>query len=648
MAVVDLEPSAFSTSGKLISAQGTINVPDRWSKIMKLKTDFLQNKIKDPRNCSTIDPELAASWIRSRDYGVSPFIVGRMIKKQMERSLFQCFLAKQRSLLEITRNVIDEYKGMMLFADYGVILFDPQGLVLIQEDAWLKSSPFDKKEVRQSMVGKYMDEENAGTHAHSLSVNQKRPIQLLGHEHYSIAYSDTIASAVPITDEDGAVIAVLTLITPLVNGSRWENDFIGLTNYSKDLVVTMAHRIQALLSLEYSRNELNAYKNRLQVKAEALMAALDVADDAVVIIDEKGRFIDINHKAMHTFKLSDKPLAMTDLSQFMNDNTVMNLAGKGRSAEMREALHIGNKTHSYLVSIRPVMDEYTGLLNSAVLRFRSMAADKLRIVEHSPIPAVKDFNAVIGKSKEIKGAIKMARLFADCNENVLLVGESGTGKELFAQAIHAIYASAGPFVAINCAAMPRELIESELFGYEGGSFTGADRIGRQGKIELANGGTLFLDEIGDMPLKLQAVLLRTLEDKQVMRVGGLKTKKVDFRLIAATNRDLKQLVREKLFREDLYYRLSVLPIQLPPLRKRKNDILLLCEHFITEACQKRGREIVSLAPAASRLLVEYSWPGNIRELKNAMTYAVNISAKQFIELDDLPVSIRAGTLDKMY
>lgn len=197
-------------------------------------------------------------------------------------------------------------------------------------------------------------------------------------------------------------------------------------------------------------------------------------------------------------------------------------------------------------------------------------------------------------------------------------------------------------MAVNCAAMPRELIESELFGYEGGSFTGAERSGRPGKIELAHGGTLFLDEIGDMPIALQAVLLRTIEDKQVIRVGGLRSKKVDFRLIAATNRDLKQMIKEKLFREDLYFRLSVLPIQIPPLRKRKSDVLLLSEHFAAEACKKKDREIMPISPAASRLIVEYDWPGNIRELKNAMTYAVNISGKQTIEPEDLPDSIRKG------
>ncbi len=226
----------------------------------------------------------------------------------------------------------------------------------------------------------------------------------------------------------------------------------------------------------------------------------------------------------------------------------------------------------------------------------------------------------MGESHVFKRTVTLAERFAKSPENILLIGESGTGKELFAQAIHNVYCPQGPFMAVNCAAMPRELIESELFGYEGGSFTGAERAGRPGKIELAHGGTLFLDEIGDMPLELQAVLLRTLEDKQVMRVGGSRYKKVDFRLIAATNKSLLTMVRENQFREDLYFRISVLAIDIPPLRERNDDISLLSNFFVENYCRKMGWNIPEITPLAQSRINSYGWPGNVRQLQNAMIY----------------------------
>jgi transcriptional regulator with PAS, ATPase and Fis domain len=196
-------------------------------------------------------------------------------------------------------------------------------------------------------------------------------------------------------------------------------------------------------------------------------------------------------------------------------------------------------------------------------------------------------------------------------------------------------------MAVNCAALPHELVGSELFGYEGGSFTGADRQGRPGKIELAHGGTLFLDEIGDMSLEHQAVLLRTLEDKKVMRVGGSRYKDVDFRLIAATNRNLAEKVREHSFREDLYYRISVLTLPISPLRQRVEDIPLLARFFLESYCCKQGCQIPVLTPEAIQLLKNFAWPGNVRQLQNAMHHAINSCEGGTIGARDLPLYILA-------
>lgn len=245
----------------------------------------------------------------------------------------------------------------------------------------------------------------------------------------------------------------------------------------------------------------------------------------------------------------------------------------------------------------------------------------------------------MGDSIVMYRAKVMAQRFSALKENILLLGENGTGKELFAQSIHNQYRPDQPFIALNCAAIPRNLIESELFGYEGGAFTGADRHGRPGKIELANKGTLFLDEIGDMPYEIQAVLLRILQDKQVMRIGGKRYQPVDFRVIASTNQDLKKKISEKLFREDLYYRLSVLTIEIPPLRERGSDIIKLAEYFIASYAGRMGKPIAQIDDDVKQLLMEYKWPGNVRQLENAMIYAYNTSENGYIGLNNLPNDI---------
>lgn len=247
------------------------------------------------------------------------------------------------------------------------------------------------------------------------------------------------------------------------------------------------------------------------------------------------------------------------------------------------------------------------------------------------------FDYIIGSSKEIKDIKEQAERFAKGNSTILLQGESGTGKELFARAIHSSSANAeGPFVAINCAALPENLIESELFGYEEGAFTGALKGGRIGKFELANNGTLFLDEIGEFPIHLQAKLLRALQDRKIQKLGGSKDIDVNVRIIAATNKNLEESVANGEFREDLFYRLSVIPIVIPSLRERRMDIVDLSAYFLHIYSQALHKDIFDFEKASLNALLEYDWPGNIRELQNAVEYAVNITTGQYITINDLP------------
>ena len=247
---------------------------------------------------------------------------------------------------------------------------------------------------------------------------------------------------------------------------------------------------------------------------------------------------------------------------------------------------------------------------------------------------------LVGDSPAMKAIYDMIARVADSPSTVLVTGESGTGKELIARALHRGSSRRDkPLIKVNCAAIPKDLVESELFGYERGAFTGA--VGsKPGRFELADGGTLFLDEIGEVPVEMQVKLLRALQESEFERVGGIKTLRVDVRLIAATNRDLKALIGDGRFREDLYYRLAVVPIALPPLRERREDIPLLVRHFIQKYDQRLGKHVEGIEDEAMQLLVSYAWPGNIRELENLMERSVLFADGPLIQASALPDSLR--------
>ena len=248
------------------------------------------------------------------------------------------------------------------------------------------------------------------------------------------------------------------------------------------------------------------------------------------------------------------------------------------------------------------------------------------------------YDEIIGKSDAMQEIFELITRVSQTDSTVLITGESGTGKELIAQAVHGNSPRCYmPFIAVNCGALPDSLLESELFGYERGAFTGAEHT-KKGRFELADGGTLFLDEIGDISLKTQVDLLRVLQQKEFRRLGGQETIKVDVRILAATNRDLERAIKEKQFREDLYYRLNVIAIHVAPLRERKEDIPLLVDVFIRRNCLEMNKEPVKIASSALKLLMDYDWPGNVRELENVIERALVIGKAKEIVTEDLPFS----------
>lgn len=376
------------------------------------------------------------------------------------------------------------------------------------------------------------------------------------------------------------------------------------------------------------------------VMGNHLSAVLDSVYEGVVAIDINGLVTHFNKSAAELLNLAKEKVSGKLITKVLPGIPLHHVL-KGEGYNSKEIfIHIKDKHFHFISTAKPIKSE-DGSIVGAVATFKDYSEAQKAAYTILARQHTIDFNQIIGISKPMEQVKKQAQRVAGSNSTVLITGESGTGKEVFARAIHNSSSHANhPFIAINCGAIPESLLESELFGYEDGAFTGAKRGGKPGKIELANGGTLFLDEIGNMSLYLQAKLLRVLQEKQIERVGGTKLIPVDIRVIAATNSDLQKMVHRGEFREDLYYRLSVIPLTIPPLRERKEDIPLLIKYYLQRNCQLLGKTITAFTPQALNHCVDYSWPGNVRELINTVEYAVNIEEKDQIHLTSLPPRLK--------
>ncbi|MHB8846221.1 MAG: sigma-54-dependent transcriptional regulator [Nitrospirota bacterium] len=295
---------------------------------------------------------------------------------------------------------------------------------------------------------------------------------------------------------------------------------------------------------------------------------------------------------------------------------------------------------AYDYIMKPIIHEEIKQVVKNALKQKSLQTENVLLKRE--IAKEHDFSTIIGDSQAIKTILAEVRKVTDTRSNVLLLGETGTGKELFARVIHHNSSRRDmPFVPINCSAIPEALLETELFGHVRGAFTGAV-ASKKGLLEEADGGTVFLDEIGDMSLPLQAKLLRVIEDQVIRPVGSTKGTKIDIRLITATNRDLRAAVRENAFREDLYYRINVISLQIPPLRDRKEDIRSLVKHYLAKYAHEMGKQVKDIAPASLDVMANYSWPGNVRELQNVVERAILIAEGETITPECLPEGIKGN------
>ncbi|AHM56891.1 putative sigma-54-dependent transcriptional regulator YgeV [Peptoclostridium acidaminophilum DSM 3953] len=423
---------------------------------------------------------------------------------------------------------------------------------------------------------------------------------------------------------------------------------IGLIAFDEQQRANLLENKAQLLNFLGKMSELISSKLRAEEKASMLkletsrmQTLINNMDKAVVSVSNKGHIDSWNQKFVDLFRQAKKieGKSIFDILNFIKPEEL-----EGAVSSKRSAGFVYNKgSHSFrgIYNINAVIID--GKAEGFVLDFVDA---KSAINDYNEIAYSESgigFESIIGSSEPLSNAIEQAKVASRSASSVLITGESGTGKELFARAIHSASSrNSHPFIAINCAAIPEALLESELFGYEEGAFTGAKKGGKLGKFELADKGTLFLDEIGDMSLHLQAKLLRVLQEKKIDKIGSSSSTPVDVRILSATNRNLEEMVEKREFREDLYYRLNVIPIRVPPLRERMEDIPELLMSIARECSQNLGKSVEGFSDSVMDIVMAYEWPGNVRELQNVIEYCINMTKTGVIVPEDLPEKLKTA------
>ncbi|MEH7512630.1 sigma 54-interacting transcriptional regulator [Gottfriedia acidiceleris] len=384
---------------------------------------------------------------------------------------------------------------------------------------------------------------------------------------------------------------------------------------------------------------------------------IDTMDGSVSIVDEVGKTVVWTHGAERIFSIPKEEIIGNKMEEFFPKDMLLNKVTMETGQSFRHKHHKPREDLFVMINSSPIFinDRIVGAvaaetdITSQVIMNQELMNASTKILqlqkEVSRLQLSHDsFQQIKGSSQLMKETVSLSRKMSETSANILLLGETGVGKEVFAKAIHFYRGSSSPFIAVNCGAITPSLFESEFFGYEKGAFSGADAKGKKGKLELAHGGTLFLDEIGDLPLDMQVKLLRVLQDKTYYRVGGTKQLTAQCRIIAATNKDLEAMVEANTFREDLYYRLNILSITIPPLRERKEDVMGLLHQFIYEFSILYNRTIKIVDPQVTSALLQYDWPGNVREMRNVIERLVLLSGEGTISIGALPPKMLQSTL----
>ncbi|MDD3363740.1 MAG: sigma-54-dependent Fis family transcriptional regulator [Syntrophomonas sp.] len=564
----------------------------------------------------TVRPEILQSWQRCYNAKVDPYDgTSHLILKQYELEQLR---AQNMEIMEVAWHFMVRLYEFVAGSGFVVFLSDERGFILESIGDY---DILDDASKVNLMIGTGWMEEEVGTNGIGTALKLNKPVQVSGQEHYCEMLHPWTCSAAPIFNDDGQIIGALQISGP--------SSAVHL--HTLGMVVAAVEAIRDQIRIKQKNQALTVLNSSLQNIFQTM-------SDGAIMVDREGVIKQIN------------PVGEQILGYNLVGRTIEYLFGKtpktdgvlerGQAYTEVEVRVDTPQNHFHcLVTGKPIKDE-KGEVTGAVIFFNPINKVKKLINRFSGAQATFHFEDIIGESPKLKEAVQVASHAASNVSNVLIVGESGTGKELFAQAIHNYSpCQKGPFVALNCAAIPRELIASELFGYSEGAFTGARRGGRPGKFEMASGGTLFLDEIGDMPLDQQVTLLRVLQERKITRIGGDQVIPVDARVICATNKNLKDEVKKGNFREDLYYRLNVVLVSAPPLRERKGDISLLFNYLLKKISKKLNTQIDNVQPGIIECLQNYSWPGNVRELENVVEKMINIASGPVLSFEHLPAEI---------
>lgn len=493
----------------------------------------------------------------------------------------------------------------------------PDDAIILLTDRFGNLSVFDGGEPILARLSKRgwdtgvcFNEQHAGTNAIDIALREREPMTTAPGSHTNTTFRDVEITAIPLFGDADEVIGSLAAII------EEEAEIPGL-----DRILT----VSAVLFEDIMRSrDTNADLSR---RLDEQRTIADAMKDGTMVVNREGIVENMNKAAAHILRIDPEKSIGRDLAELLGFEPIISpifKTGEGYTDREVRIARGGDPIH--LVDTATPIINAAGEVVSVVNTFREFGRVAQVAQKFAGNYARYTFDQIIGGSPAIRKAITMARRAAQGNSNVLFLGESGTGKELFAQGLHlASERAKGPFVAINCAALPKDLIETELFGYTAGSFTGADQEGRPGKFEIATGGTIFLDEISEMPVDVQVKLLRVLQEREITRLGSTETIRVDVRFVAAMNRNVTKLIEEGRFRQDLYYRINVLEIPVPALRHRDGDVELLARHYLVHYARILDKPIRGFAPYVLDSMKRYAWPGNVRELQNFVERMVNFA-----------------------
>ena len=604
---------------------GAAYYEERYQKTLREWERFIQGS--DDLNMSVITEEVASAWRRCREIGLDPYAPPRLnilsgkefsvLKKERER-----FISISRPFLE---NLYQFVKG----SRFVVALFDRNGILL---EVLQDEEAAEENRRLYWYPGVQWTEDTAGNNAASTTIIMKKPIRIFATQHYLKFFHHITASSAPIFSPNGEIMGGIALTA----------FYYGSNPHTLGMAMASAKAIENALKADKAIVEYKSALKEKELSYSLQKAVISSIPEALIVVDSRGFISLINEKAKEKFNPALENAEGRHIRDILGDSNprLQNLIKHHDTiADVEVRLMTSQGIGDFSMTMRPVLSA-NGEVLGKVLIFSEIKKIRNLVTKMIGAKAKFNFEDIHGKNSRFLQTVEQARLVSQNTANVLLLGESGTGKDIFAQAIHnASTRKNGPYVAINCAAIPRDLISSELFGYSEGAFTGSRRGGNQGKFELADGGTIFLDEIAEIPLELQAVLLRVIEDKSVVRIGGTRVRPVDVRIIAATNKNLMEEVRKGNFRKDLYYRLNVFTIHLLPLTERMDDIPILVNHFINKYARALGKEIKVVEGEVWDAFMSYNWPGNVRELQNTIERMMHYAAGEILTIDLLPSEI---------